>query len=573
MILKKSVITRLILIITLLCSIIHTKLTIEQIKKEVDKKKIPASSIINPLFGWLFEFTGCLENIRFYSPSLEFGIDKNKKRLYVKDTSTDPFIQSVIMLFPSPTGTLCPTTTAGSNFAKNFSDFKNEGIELLAKLFIAVSRGDKEIDPNFLTGKAKSFKSLAKSLLQNDNISFSDSEKQLRSLLLHAFIVNMLDDPNDLLTYLNMISSVKNVEIQDLDLDMISEVKNVEIQDLDLDMISNVKNVEIQDFNRELFEMVGKARESLNFFPYSQLNPPSSQSLIPVYNRKDDTFDEKTTFSDCVDVMLLHLCNCLFYDNRTKEYSVEHLKKDAPIRKFYKKYSKPFTSTLDIRKEWSKVIQDLPDLEEEDKSIYRTDLILYNKPGRNELYTGIINMMSVLARICSINTKDLWEDLNDSNLGDRLEWLLNELINKEDTTIKVEIPQPSFTKYHPKDERTDFVGNFRVTFKYAKSKSEATILVQQSEYTCYIKFVSGECPAKEELNIPESLINMSEDDLKTALFKRYMLLAKEMEMPCEEYNDTSLFNMIYISGPLSSDKDKCIILDKIYGALLNKGAE
>ena len=519
MILKKSVITRLILIITLLCSIIHTKLTIEQIKKEVDKKKIPASSIINPLFGWLFEFTGCLENIRFYSPSLEFGMDEDKKRLYVKDTSTDPFIQSVIMLFPSPTGTLCPTTTAGSNFAKNFSDYKNKGIELLAKLFIAVSRGDKEIDPNFLTGKAKSFKSLAKSLLQNDNISFSDSEKQLRSLLIHAFIVNMLDDPNDLLTYLNMISSVKNVEIQDLDLDMISSVKNVEIQDLDLDtisevknveiqdldldmisevkdveiqdldldMISEVKNVEIQNFNRELFEMVGKARESLNFFPYSQLNPPSSQSLIPVYNRKEDTFDEKTTFSDCVDVMLLHLCNCLFYDNRTKEYSVEHLKKDAPIRKFYKKYSKPFTLTLDIRKEWSKVIQDLPDLEEEDKSIYRTDLILYNKPGRNELYPGIINMMSVLARICSINTKDLWEDLNDSNLDDRLEWLLNELINKEDTTIEIEIPQSSFTKYHPKDERTDFVGNFRVTFKYAKSKSEATILVQQSEYTCYIK--------------------------------------------------------------------------------------
>ena len=545
MILKKSVITRLLLIITLLCSIIHTKLTIEQIKEVVKNKDISASSIINPIFGWLFESTGCLENLRFYSPSLEYGIDKNGKRVYAKDTSIDPFIRSVIALFPSPAGVLCRMHNIDDSCARRFdkSEDKEMNIKFLAQLFIVLVNDKKESEQLIQTLDEKNnkladcLKLLAINLLKNDNMSYPDSEKQLKPLLLHAFIINSFDKSEDLSKY--------------------------------LDLISVVKNVEIQDFNCKLFEMVGKARDSLNFFPYSKLNQPLSNDSIPVYNRKENKFDDNNFFSDCVDVMLLHLCNCLFYDG--EKYSVDHLKEDAPIRKFYenKMTFRPFTLTLDIRKEWSKVIQDLPELENKDNSIYKPDLIIYNKLGTNEVDTGIINMMSVLARICSIDTKKLWRGLNDSNLGGRLEWLLKQML-APGCTMEVKI-QP-FTRYNPKgNQRKDFVGNFTITFK--RSSNKATVLVHQSNMHASLKFVSGECPAKEELDIPESLINMSEDDVKTALFKRYMLLAKEIEMPSEKYNDTALFNMIFISGPLSSDNDKGIILDKIYGMLAREEDE
>ena len=396
--------------------------TLEQIKEEVNKKNIPASSIANPIFGWLFESTGCLQNLRFYSPLLKFGTDENGRRKYVEDTSDDSFIKSVIALFPSPVGVLCHITTANSNFARNFNESKEDGIAFLAQLFIAVSR-DKEINANFLIRKAQSFKSLAKSLLQDDNMSFPDSEKQLKLLLIHAFIINMLDKSEDLSLYLEMI--LKGIE--------------------------NTK----QELELDLFDEVTKARDSLNFFPYSQLNPPLSQVLIPIYKRETDTFDyEKNLFSDCADVTLLHLCNCLFYDSREKKYSVNHLNlsADARIREFYNKHPEPFALTLDIRKDWSRVIQDLPDFKEKDESKYRTDLIVYVQSERNEVSAGIINMMNVLAMICGIDNIKLWDGLNDSNLDEKLEWLLNELIDhKKNTTIRVK--SSDFTKYRSKDIR------------------------------------------------------------------------------------------------------------------------
>ena len=80
-------------------------------------------------------------------------------------------------------------------------------------------------------------------------------------------------------------------------------------------------------------------------------------------------------------------------------------------------------------------------------------------------------------------------------------------------------------------------------------------------------------PVKELLGKPESLSKpelSSSMHMPITLLERFLFLASEVEMPYEGYSKTALFKMIYISGPLSSDKDKCIILDKIYGVLMRK---
>ena len=171
MILKKSNINRLILIITLLeycladrilnlvrsassigtvcllCSVVYSKLDVRQIEQSLKDLNfdIKLSSDENPISGFLFESTGTLYNLRFYSPSLKYGMN-NGKRVYADDTSDDPFIKSVIMLFPSHTGILSHEHAAKDSFITKFKSFdKKKCIEFLAKLVVGI-KNDKPID-------------------------------------------------------------------------------------------------------------------------------------------------------------------------------------------------------------------------------------------------------------------------------------------------------------------------------------------------------------------------------------------------------------------------------------------
>ena len=51
------------------------------------------------------------------------------------------------------------------------------------------------------------------------------------------------------------------------------------------------------------------------------------------------------TFSDCVDVFFLNLCNCIFYDSKNYCYSTGNLDPESELAKFYQKYNKLFEIT------------------------------------------------------------------------------------------------------------------------------------------------------------------------------------------------------------------------------------
>jgi len=56
-------------------------------------------SIVNPVFGYMFMYNGCLHNIRPWSSELKVAYDDAGKRDYLKDKSDDPLTSLAMYLF------------------------------------------------------------------------------------------------------------------------------------------------------------------------------------------------------------------------------------------------------------------------------------------------------------------------------------------------------------------------------------------------------------------------------------------------------------------------------------------
>lgn len=81
---------------------------------------------------------------------------------------------------------------------------------------------------------------------------------------------------------------------------------------------------------------------------------------------------------------------------------------------------------LQMRSE-SKVIQGLDDFKNKDESIYQLHKIVYLKDKRNEIDTGLINMINVLIKICNLDHQEIWKDFEGFKAIDVFGNLLNKL--------------------------------------------------------------------------------------------------------------------------------------------------
>ena len=359
------------------------------------------TSILNPLFGHIFSSCGSLYSIRFFNPNLVAGM-LNSCRQYSKDSCKNKQLNQVlnaaIFLFPSPSGVLNHVVNREVNNYKNyFSKEKNriDNIKQIALLFLRVlnkETSDITKDGSLLYTFSKAML-LITPLNNTEEITAKEKENDHISMLLliHAYALRVIDTPDEYVEYFNTIQS-------------------------------GFKDQQIYSFemSKEVFR---KIYEMVDDFPYSKLNPPATNAIVPFYNRKTGNFNDKSFFTDCVEVSILHLCNCMFYDRDTKTCTLEHLNLDenSTIIKFYKKFEfKPFDLNDEIRREWCKVIQDLERNDFEIKNDdYKAHLICYSKnnlnskkdaniddqkelaANGNELKSGIINFMSALVKICS----------------------------------------------------------------------------------------------------------------------------------------------------------------------------
>ncbi|KAI5183908.1 hypothetical protein NEIRO03_1383 [Nematocida sp. AWRm78] len=268
-----------------------------------------------------------------------------------------------------------------------------------------------------------------------------------------------------------------------------------------------------------------------NIFPFVDgVSAPDYRS-VPSYNRKEDSFNSRNIYSNCVESGLLSLFCCLAYDPKTKEYNIDHMGDvSSGLKRFFDKYNKPFeTDTYEIHNDWSKVVADL-----------ENENIRYLKENRNELAPGIINMLYVIAEITGRYSKEeesLKElctllkkggNKNQSELFAKVRLYTEKLISSLSKTytaeenselarreVKIEILKMS--KCSNIKKQVELFGEVVITYRYLKFKGGVK-LYHTAKYLYTTAFsiytnILGDAKFNQLVNNKKSIDNESEKTL------------------------------------------------------------
>jgi hypothetical protein len=97
-------------------------------------------------------------------------------------------------------------------------------------------------------------------------------------------------------------------------------------------------------------------------FPFSPLRPTHLTAIVDRYCSLRKKYSNSGGFSDCVEITALELLCCLLCNNREASYSIGHLKDASlPLIKFFRKFSTFSDISMEMRKEWLAVVEDLSD--------------------------------------------------------------------------------------------------------------------------------------------------------------------------------------------------------------------
>ncbi|EIJ88086.1 hypothetical protein NEQG_01530 [Nematocida parisii ERTm3] len=209
--------------------------------------------------------------------------------------------------------------------------------------------------------------------------------------LIQYYIFEYLDSESSIIELAKAVHSMLKESIKQKE----KEGSNVEVEYLksiiDKCFVKfSVTNTIKSKHRIDILTTIYKESPLLNVFPFAgDVSIPGYRAILS-YNRKKDSFNVGKGYSNCVEAGLLGLFCCLAYDAETKEYTTEHMGEVSPdLKRFFTIYNKPFeTDTYDIHKEWNKVVADL-----------ENENIKYLKEDRNELVSGIINMLYVITEI------------------------------------------------------------------------------------------------------------------------------------------------------------------------------
>ena len=505
------------------CNLMQLKSILSRIENESWNDML-YSSIVNPMLGLVFVKSGALYNIRFYGPGIKTSIEKNQ-RVYLKDESDFSTTSLAIAFFPSENGTLSVSSNLTNTFYHSFQKNLQKGVTFLASEFVKILKSDFQYDKSIYENEEQ-FVRVDKLLIDEDieNKSIYDN-KEIKLLMIHSFIISALDKSEYIEMYLRSI------------------LESISLDDVDL----HEPKVNI------LEEMVTVYQNEIGF-PYSKENLPPSNIHIPSYVRNRGTYNFDKMFPDCADVLLLNICNCLFYDTSKFVFSLEHLNldPDSDIAVFYGKHKTLFDITPDIRNEWSKVVQGLSDFKTHDTSDFRTDLIVYKIDDRNEIKSGFINMMNALIKICNINHEKFWENINGKSMSECIESKLAELLQVI-SNKNIEVETHDFRIFKSID-RLDFTGNAVVTFR----------LIDR-----IIKIIIWHVKYHAEMSI---MCDFNQNQAKNCdkesphLSIRLLKLLRRQKNIKEE-SATDIFERIYFTGSIKTNEQKRKVLLDIFNEL------
>lgn len=475
---------------------------VDQLSLEVRNKNLIHSSIINPVFGYLFESMGALSNIRFFGPKIQINKESGTRN-YLLDSSTEPFVQTIIDLFPSENGVLCHISNDPENLGMKLKTNKVECMKHLTDMFI-----------NALTLQANMVNNLEVINAYNNAIQL---------MAIHAFLINALDDKSDLELFLSGIL----------------------FQSDDIP-------INTYEMSTSILKTLMKMKEKFNDFPYSEFEQPQLNDAIPFYDREAQHFlSNDMVFLDYNETLLFNICNCLFYDPESKCYSIENLDQSSELAKFYKKNKYPQVITAKVRKQWSIVVQGLDDFTSKDESKYKLNSILYSNEKRNGLSGGIINMMNALVRICNIDHSKFWSNFNGKNIEEKLEELFFLMSpNFQKYSMTVDAKPESFVEFES-NERVDFTGNYKLIFQLPIKKKVELIIKHKTTYgSIRVENYHGKFSGNDifTFNVESQFA-----DFPLIVLKNYFEIIQGRNYLIGQ---SSSFNKLYLSGPIETDEQK-----------------
>ncbi|EHY65772.1 hypothetical protein NERG_01379 [Nematocida ausubeli] len=241
--------------------------------------------------------------------------------------------------------------------------------------------------------------------------------------------------------------------------------------------------------------------------PFSDSAQIPAYRSVPVYIRKSDTFinDERMNFSNCVEVGLLGIFCCFVYDASARIYATEHIPEaSSSLKDFFHSHSVPFTYTdFSLHKTWNRVVSDLSALE-----------IAYVK-DRNELRSGLINMLVVIAEISGVYERDKEilqefiekiteaESITNWDVCRKIRIYAEDLFKllSRDSSLKVEF---FLNEGKRSDGKTDLFG--KIFLKYSLGEITKGILLEIKPQHASLSLVSDKSSFPKKME--ESLLNI-----------------------------------------------------------------
>ncbi|KAI5159439.1 hypothetical protein NEAUS03_0298 [Nematocida ausubeli] len=240
--------------------------------------------------------------------------------------------------------------------------------------------------------------------------------------------------------------------------------------------------------------LMKKTQEILNeyrVFPFADSTQVPAYKSLPRYNRKTKLFSTNylEDYSNCVECMILSLFCCLAYDLSDFKYKTNHMGSvSKELEEFFSPENQPFDTTKsEFQREWCRVVADL----DEPSIAYCT--------GRNELDTGLINMLMVIAEIVkapedekkkilgfSQSLKDKHGEL-DSKLRSDIETYTEALLKRLSKTETMQVKFSDLKSNLYINGRYDLSGDITIIFEHNFIQNTMVLCISEGHSTINMK--------------------------------------------------------------------------------------
>lgn len=490
-----------------------SEISLESIHKVFQKDEFIEyqSSVINPVFAYLFKTTDSLRKIRIFGPLSKIKMNYEMARVYANDKSDDPVIQFIIHLFPSPTGSLNHFANSKTNFGKHFigmirspkKDDRDKALEFLADVFVFVLKTDYNVNikeqknpPKPVFFVPDNFKSIFDYIRKTKSSKIFDT-KIFNLLSIHAFAISTIEKEEDLSDYLKRI----------------------------IGKLGNNFFILFPSLKFEMNQVLDKVYEidqNLKIFPFSFVHQPATNEYVRILQKKKYRsafiLPRKITKTDNFsDIILLNICKILLLNPENNNIDPSILSENSKMKLFFTKYTDLTKVTDEIREEWNIVLQDLERFKKtmSKKPDSERHLIIFNtdKNSNKTIDGGVINIMNSLLKLFEIDHEQFWgsNEVSSQTIGEKLKQLLREIRVKLIKLWKVKISS-SETDIEPieskigsydvkvgafeevkKDKRSDFHGsvNFVEDINQVNQSGEKKQCVLELEFNCNHAVLQG----------------------------------------------------------------------------------